>query len=116
MAKNLGQKLRDLREGKDLSLRECAKRLGGISAAHLSDIELGRRYPSEDLLGKLARLLGTTIEDLRQHDHRAPVEELRRLAQADPAFGLALRTLVDKQVTPEEIRRLTDDKPNRERS
>jgi transcriptional regulator with XRE-family HTH domain len=116
MAQNLGQKLRELREARDLSLRECAKRLGGISAAHLSDIELGRRFPSDDLLGKIAQLFRTTIDELRQHDPRPPVDELRRLAQADPAFGIALRTLVDKQVTPEEIMRLTDDKPDRERA
>lgn len=115
MAQSLGQKLRELREAKDLSLRESAKRLGGISAAHLSDIELGRRYPSDDLLGRIAKLFGTTTDALRQHDPRPPVDELRRLAQADPAFGLALRTLVEKQVTPEDIMRLTDDKPDRER-
>ena len=42
----LGQRIRELRGKKDLSLRELAKKLD-VSAAFLSDIELGRRYPSE---------------------------------------------------------------------
>lgn len=112
---NLGQKLRELRDQRDLSLREAARKLGGISAAHLSDVELGRRFPSEDLMGKLAQLFGVSVEELRQYDPRPPVEELRRLAQADPAFGIALRTIVEKQVTPEDIHRMADNKPDRER-
>ena len=115
MLHTLGQKLRELRESRGLSLRESARRLDGISAAHLSDIELGRRFPSDELLTKLAKLLKVPMEELRQYDHRTPVEQLRRLVQADPAFGFALRALVDKQVTPDEIVRLTEHKPDRDR-
>lgn len=39
--KTLGQRIRELRETKDLSLREFAKQLGDLSAAFLSDVELG---------------------------------------------------------------------------
>lgn len=38
----LGKELRTRRVASDLSLREVARRVG-ISAAHLSDMELGRR-------------------------------------------------------------------------
>ena len=44
MKKTLGVRIRELRDQRDLSLREFARRLGDVSAAHLSDIELGRRY------------------------------------------------------------------------
>ena len=50
MAITLGQRLRELREQKDLSLRDLAKKVEGSSAAHLSDIEFGRRFPSPELL------------------------------------------------------------------
>src|SRR5437588_601706 len=39
MTKTLGERIRELRAEKDLSLREFAKKLGGLSAAFLSEIE-----------------------------------------------------------------------------
>jgi transcriptional regulator with XRE-family HTH domain len=85
-----------------MSLRECAAKLD-ISPAFLSDIELGRRHPSAKVLASIARLLGTTAEELRLHDTRAPVDELRRRAAEDPVFGLALRSLANGKVTAKEV-------------
>ncbi|MGH9962328.1 MAG: helix-turn-helix domain-containing protein, partial [Pyrinomonadaceae bacterium] len=62
--KTLGQRIRELRDAKELSLRELAKKLE-ISAPFLSDIELGRRYPSDEVLASLARKLGVGLEGLR---------------------------------------------------
>lgn len=106
MVKTLGERIRELREAKDLSLRELARRLS-ISAAHLSDVELGRRYPSDKLLAKIARTLRTSIGELRDHDTRAPVDELKRMAAKDPAFGLALRKAVN-ELDPEEMKELME--------
>ena len=113
MKKALGDRLRELRDQQDLSLRELAKLLSGATAAHLSDIEFGRRFPSDELLGKLAKLFKVEVAELQALDTRPPVEEMRRLAQSDPAFGLALRRLVDRQITPEDIMKLTKGKPDR---
>ncbi len=110
MPKTLGERIRELRSEKDLSLREFAKKLGGLSAAFLSDIELGRRHPSDKVLADMARTLGTTIEDLRSHDARPPVEELKRKASADPTWGLALRRVVEEQISPEELLKLVERK------
>jgi transcriptional regulator with XRE-family HTH domain len=115
MKKTFGQRIRDLRDEKDFSLREFAKKLGGISAAHISDIELGRRYPSDDLLKKMADELGTTIEDLQSYDRRPPMEDLKRITESDPAFGYALRKLVDKEVTAEDLIKWAEEKPDRKR-
>ena len=60
----IGERIRQLREEKDLSLRELAKTIG-VSAAFLSDVELGRRYPSDKHLSAITRALGSTLEDLR---------------------------------------------------
>jgi len=107
MPKTLGEHIRELRAEKDLSLREFAKKLGGLSAAFLSDIELGRRHPSDKVLADMARVLGSTVEDLRSYDARPPVEELKRLASEDPVWGLAFRRAVEKVVEekmpPEEL-------------
>jgi transcriptional regulator with XRE-family HTH domain len=88
-------------------LRELAKRVSGVTAAHLSDIEFGRRHPSSELLARLAHVFNIDIEELRELDPRAPVEDIKRLAQNDPQFGFAFRQLVDeaveKRLTPDDI-------------
>jgi transcriptional regulator with XRE-family HTH domain len=115
MVKTLGQRLRELREHKDFSLRELAKKVEGSSAAHLSDIEFGRRFPSPELLTKLAHALDTTVDELSKYDSRPPVEELKRMAEANPAYGFALRKMVEKQISPEEIEKLIADKSKRDK-
>ena len=101
--KTLGQHIKELRGEKDLSLREFAKKLGGLSASFLSDIELGRRFPSDEILRKMAHALGTTVDDLKSYDMRAPVEELKRRAASDPVFGLALRTVLEKDISGDKL-------------
>lgn len=115
MAKNFGKRIRELREEQDYSLREFARKLGDVSAAHISDIELGRRFPSEELLAKMAKLLGVSAEDLKRYDSRPPIDDLKRIAEADPSFGFALRKLVDKDVSAEDILELVKKKRDREK-
>ncbi len=110
--KTLGDRLRELRDERDFSLREFAKKLEA-TAAHLSDIENGRRYPSPELLAKMAHVLGVKVEDLEQHDDRAPVDDLRRIVRRDPAFGFALRKLAETDVSADDILKLVKDKPKR---
>jgi transcriptional regulator with XRE-family HTH domain len=109
--KTQGERIRELREELDLSLRELARSLD-VSAAFMSDVELGRRYPTEDMLAKIAKKLRTSFEDLKSYDSRAPVDELRRMASSDPAFGFALRRVVDgiadDQLTPQELLKMLD--------
>ena len=76
-------------------MRELAKRIG-VSSAFLSDIELGRRFPSEEVLGKLAAALNVPLEDLKKYDNRAPIADLKRLMDSDPKLGFAFRTAVEK--------------------
>jgi transcriptional regulator with XRE-family HTH domain len=103
---SLGQRLRELRDKADLSLRELAKRIG-ISSPFLSDIELGRRFPSEEILAKLAHALNVSLEDLKQYDNREPIADLKRLMDSDPKLGFAFRTAVEKvksgELTAEEL-------------
>jgi transcriptional regulator with XRE-family HTH domain len=114
---SLGQRLRELRDKADLSLRELAKRIG-VTSPFLSDIELGRRFPSEEILAKLAGALNVSFEDLEQYDNRGPIADLKRLMDSDPKLGFAFRTAVEKvksgELSAEElIARLT--KPPRKK-
>jgi transcriptional regulator with XRE-family HTH domain len=92
---SLGQRLHELRDKADLSLRELAKKVG-ISGPFLSDIELGRRFPSEEILAKLAATLNVSLEDLKQYDNREPIADLKRLMESNPKLGFAFRTAVEK--------------------
>ncbi len=98
----LGEKIRQLREKKDMSLRELAKKVG-ISAAFLSDIELGRRYPSDKYLSAIARALDTPLDELKQYDTRPTMRDLRRMTISEPQFGFAFRQLIDKKISPQEL-------------
>lgn len=112
--KTLAERIRELRDQKDLSLREFAKQLDNISPAHISDIENGRRYPSNELLQKMAGVLGVKFGELKQLDVRLPVEELKRAMRLDPALGFALRKVAEKKVSADEILKIANRKRNRD--
>ena len=100
--KTLGERIRELREDQDISVRELARKIK-VSAPFLSDVELGRRHPSDDVLKNVAAELGTTLEELKKHDARPPVQELKRIAASNPAMGFALRKVVDEGISPDEL-------------
>jgi transcriptional regulator with XRE-family HTH domain len=111
----LGQKIRELREEKDLSLRDLAKMIE-VSPAFLSDIELGRRYPSDKTLASISNKLGIPLEDLRNLDIRISVEDFKNLALSDPKFGLAFRKVIDKKITSEELLKFVERKSKTKKS
>jgi transcriptional regulator with XRE-family HTH domain len=98
----IGPFIRRRRDELDLSLRELAKKLD-CSPAFISDIELGRRHPSEKVLVEIARILKVKVETLREMDVRPPIDEIKRAAQDDPTFALAFRTMLDKKISAEEL-------------
>lgn len=111
----LGAYIRKLRDERDLSLREFAKKLD-LSAPFISDIELGRRHPSEEVLAKIAKVLGVKVEDLRARDTRPPIDEIKRITQSDPKFALAFRTMIDKKITAEDLLELAKKKEGQKAS
>lgn len=102
----LGAKIRDLREKAGISLRELARDLD-ISAPFLSDIELGRRFPSDEILAKLAQKLDTDVRRLKDLDTRTALSDMKRMVDASPALGLVFRSVVNQvntgKLSPEEI-------------
>lgn len=102
----MGQRLRELRERAGLSLREVAK-AAKISAPFLSDVELGRRFPTNETLALIAEKLRASADDLKKHDHRSALTDLKRLAESSPNLGAAVRALVDRvqsgNLTPDQL-------------
>ena len=102
LMEGIGPFIRKRRDELDLSLRELAKKLD-CSPAFISDIELGRRHPSDKVLAEIARVLKVKIEELREMDVRPPIEEIKRAALDDPTFALAFRTVLDKKISADEL-------------
>jgi transcriptional regulator with XRE-family HTH domain len=100
--KTLGQRIRERREELDFSLREFAKKLK-CSPPFISDVEHGRRFPSEPMLEEMARLLKLDVSELKRHDQRAPLDEIKRMTEQNPDYAFAFRTLVDKKLTPDQL-------------
>ena len=103
-----GQFVRQLREKAGLSLRELARSLD-ISPPFLSDIELGRRHPSEDTLERLSKFLKVPVQELKSHDHRDSLADLKRLIEGNPSLGFAFRIAMEElkhgKLTAEEFER-----------
>lgn len=98
----IGPFIRKRRDELDLSLRELAKKLD-CSPAFISDIELGRRHPSEKVLVEIAKILKVKADDLRKIDVRPPIDDIKRVTQDDPTFALAFRTVIDKNIKADEL-------------
>ncbi|MDE3099496.1 MAG: helix-turn-helix transcriptional regulator [Verrucomicrobiota bacterium] len=114
MQQSLGEKIKELRLKLDLPLRELARRIK-ISAPFLSDIELGRRLPSEEVLRALAKELRVAYEELSKLDVRTPLSDLKQMAHENPSWALAFRKVAEQgkggKLTPEDmIRKLTERK------
>ena len=98
----LGERIRELRQERDLSLRELAAKIG-VSAAFMSDVELNRRYPSDKHMLSVAQALDTELADLQQFDTRPPLREIRKAILSDPQYGFAFRQMMNKRVSAEEL-------------
>ena len=105
--KALGEVIREIRKQRGLSLRSLAKE-AGISAQYLSGIERRQRYPAEGVLTSIAEALGTTVKILIVHDERPPIDEILRRVVRDPAYGFAIKRLVNQNVRAEELEDFMD--------
>jgi transcriptional regulator with XRE-family HTH domain len=107
--KTFGERIRERREELDLSLREFAKQVN-CSPPFISDVEHGRRFPSEQVLELMAQVLKLKLDELQKLDPRPPMEELKKMAASDPAYAFAFRTMVANKTAAEDLLRFVTDK------
>lgn len=104
--KTLGEFIRQKRDELDISLRELARRLD-VSAPFMSDVELGRRYPGEEILAKIANTFKISIDHLKGFDSRESLAEFKRVLEANPNVAVAFRTAVQEykegRLSPEDL-------------
>lgn len=99
----LGAFLREKRQNKGLSVRKVCEAINAdanniptemVSPTYLSDIETGRRAPSDRALKNICTVLKITEEEVAKHDMRVPAQEIRDLATANQLYGKAFRRIV----------------------
>ncbi|GAB3835031.1 helix-turn-helix domain-containing protein [Dactylosporangium cerinum] len=76
----LGERLRELRRTRALSLESLAT-ASGVSRSMISDVERGARSPTVLVLARLATALGTTVSRLLGEDQPARTILLRHAEQ-----------------------------------
>lgn len=98
----LGAFVRRIRDERDMSLREFARRID-CTPPFVSDLEHGRRHPSYEVLKVIAKVLSVSEDELRKRDVRAPIDDIKRVTQADPKFAMAFRTVIDKNISADDL-------------
>jgi transcriptional regulator with XRE-family HTH domain len=85
-----GQRVRELRHARRLTLRDLAKRVQ-VTFTYLSKIENHKLdfgdYPGEGLIRKLAKALGGDVDELLLLAEKVPDRIRRRVLERPDAFG-----------------------------
>lgn len=104
MPQSLGTAIKEYRVKAGITLRQFATDIG-ISAAHQSDIEHGRRMPSDEVLRATGRRLareGGTYEVLKKLDARLK-DDVREWVAQTPGIDALLRTAKESGLSVEEM-------------
>lgn len=103
---SLGERLKQLRLAANMSLRQLGEKIDK-TPPFISDIELGRRFPSEGVMEDIAKVFGVPVEELKKLDTRDSVPMVRQMVANDPRWGLAFRTVAEAgrsgKITPEQL-------------
>jgi transcriptional regulator with XRE-family HTH domain len=102
----LGDVIREARIAAKRGLRDVARELG-IAPSYQSDIENDRRVPAEEILQKIATLLGLDFDDLMARAGRFG-EEAERYLRRNPAAGILFRRISEKNLGQDELGKLLD--------
>lgn len=82
----IGQRIRRERMDRSMTQRELAEAVD-VGVPHISKIEAGRENPSDDLLCRIANVLGCDTDEFLLVARRIPQDLMERLA-ADPRESL----------------------------
>lgn len=113
---NLGDTIKNLRIERQITQRELAEKLG-VNFTYISKIENGKLevLPSEDLIRRIAGILGTNAEDLLDLAGKLDLKRLQQVAIEVPEAGMVLRRIQKQNLTDEQwkqIGKIMDDSEN----
>ena len=64
---------------------------------------MGKRYPSDEVLAEIAKVLGVKKSELEKYDVRSDVQDFKKLSQTDPQYAYAFRKMIDQKIDPEDV-------------
>ncbi len=103
-----GQRQRELRLARRLSVRQLAEATG-LAFGYLARVERGEDAPpGEAAIVKIAQALGADEDELLALARRPHPEVLQAVSALPPEARLFLRRAADRRLSPEEWRRLAD--------
>lgn len=111
--RRFGHRIREMREKKKqtdprFSLRKFAEAVG-ISATFLSKIETGEfAPPAPDRIKKMAELLGVDADELLALANKVDPDLSEIIKEQPKAMADFLRTVREKNLSEEDLRRLTE--------
>lgn len=113
---NLGDTIKNLRIERQITQRELAEKLG-VNFTYISKIENGKLevLPSEDLIRRIAGILGANAEDLLDLAGKLDLKRLQQVAIEVPEAGMVLRRIQKQNLTDEQwkqIGKIMDDSEN----
>lgn len=101
----IGETIREARKAKSLGLREVARQME-FTPSYLSDIEHDRRVPAEDVLHRLAALLGLDGGELMVQAGRLGAECEAYIKRQPEAMRL-IRCIAQANLDADELKALT---------
>lgn len=106
--KSLGDRVKEARVEASLTLRGMAKVLG-LSPSYLNDIEYDRRTPSDDVLQKIANLLGLDLDELLAAAGRVGIsKDAEQYIRENPSAGVLFRRVTKERVPEAELKKLIE--------
>lgn len=106
--KTIGEIIAEARKQSGLSLRAVAGRVP-ISFTYLSEIEKGKRMPSEKVIKSLSEQseLSLDFDHMMAHSGRIG-EEAEAYLEKHPAFGKVIRVVAKKKLNDEQLNTLSE--------
>lgn len=103
-----GERIRELRTGACISLRELARRVE-IDFTYLSKIENGKvSPPSDEVIARLARELEADPEKLLALAAKVSQGDLRRAVAQDPRIGVLFRKLQSQGLSDKQLKQMLE--------
>lgn len=94
LSKEVGQRIRSIRENKGLSLEELGNRIGGKNKAYVSKMERGEKPINLENLGLIAKALDVEIEELFGK---------KKVTTPDEEWSVFVGELKERGFTPTEV-------------
>ncbi|MAS35513.1 MAG: XRE family transcriptional regulator [Anaerolineaceae bacterium] len=106
---NFGDTIKDLRKQRRMTQRDLAERLG-VNFTYISKIENGKLdvLPSEELIRRIAQILGANAEDLLDLAGKLDVKRLQQVAKDIPEAGAVLRRMQKQRLTGEQWKQIEE--------